>query len=233
MTTIEKLLILQERDRRIRDLARDTEQIPARKKLSEATLQQYKATAEASQSLLKHNATAIKAVELEVETQRQRIGKLRVQQNTVRTNDEYRAIEKEIAMVEKIIRTEEDKALALMEEAEGLRTNLAMQEQRVKEEQKTVDSDSHALEQRLAGIRDEIARLQTERAAMEKEIDADWLNRYTRIFKHLGDFALVPVEGGSCGGCHMKIPPHLIQDAKRSGTMTTCSYCGRLLYWRS
>ncbi len=233
MTTIEKLLVLQERDRRIRDLTRDTEQIPARKKLSEATLQQYRATVEASQNLLKHNATAIKSIELEIETQRQRIGKLRVQQNTVRTNDEYRAIEKEIAGVEKLIRDEEDKAITLMEETEGLRANLAMQEQRLKEEQKTVDADSQALEQRLAAIRDEIARLQVERSALEKEIDEDWLNRYTRIFRHLGDYALVPVESGSCGGCHMKIPPHLIQDAKRSGTMTTCSYCGRLLYWRS
>lgn len=233
MTTIEKLLVLQDRDRRIKQLTRDTEEIPARKKLSEATLEQHKTALGSAQESLKHNSAAIKNVELEIETQRQRILKLRTQQNTVRTNEEYRAIEKEVAGVEKIIRDEEDKEIVLMEETEGLRANVALMEQRLKQEQKSVDADSQALEQRLSAIRSEIEQLQAERAALAKEIDPEWMSRYERIFKHTGDFALVPVESGSCGGCHMKIPPQLVQDAKRSELMTACSFCGRLLYWRT
>jgi predicted nucleic acid-binding Zn-ribbon protein len=52
------------------------------------------------------------------------------------------------------------------------------------------------------------------------------------VFKHTGDFGLVPVDSGSCGGCHMKLPPQLVQDAKRGTAMISCSYCGRILYWR-
>ena len=37
MTTIDKLLVVQDRDRRIRQLSRESEDIPARRKLSEAT----------------------------------------------------------------------------------------------------------------------------------------------------------------------------------------------------
>lgn len=232
MTTIEKLLVLQERDRRIKDLTRDTHQIPARKKLSEAALIEHKTALDDAQEALKRTSAAIKGVELEIETQRQRIGKLRTQQNTVRTNDDYRALEREIATVEKTIRDEEDKEIALMEEAEGLRANIALLDKRHSEEQKSVEADTQALDQRLGAIKEEISRLKAERMELAKAIDPEWLSRYERIFKHMGDFALVPVESGSCGGCHMKIAPQLIQDAKRSDHMTTCSFCGRLLYWR-
>ena len=233
LTTIEKLLVLQDRDRRIKQALKDTEDIPARKKLNESTLNEHKAALQAAQDQLKNNSVAIKGVELEIETQRQRIGKLRVQQNTVRSNDEYRAIEREIAGVEKQIRDEEDKEIVLMEEAEGLRANAALMEQRLKQEEKVVQADAQGLDQRLSGIREDIDRLKAERATLAQDIDVDWLARYDRIFKHTGDFALVPVEFGSCGGCHMKLPPQLTQDAKRNETMTTCSFCGRLLYWRA
>lgn len=233
MTTIEKLLVLQDRDRRIKDLTRDTEQIPARKKLSAAALVEHKKALDEAQESLKRNSATIKGVELEIEAQRQRIGKLRTQQNTVRTNDDYRALEREIAMVEKLIRDEEDKQLALMEENEGLRANIALLDKRYKDEQNSVETDTQALDQRLASIKEEISRLKTERTALAKDIDPEWVSRYERVFKHLGDFGLVPVESGSCGGCHMKIAPQLIQDAKRSDHMTSCSFCGRLLYWRT
>lgn len=232
MTTIEKLLVLQDRDRRIKQLKRDIDEIPARKKLKESTLSEHKAALEAAQESLKKNAAAIKAVELEIESQRQRIIKIRTQQNAVRTNEEYRAFEREIAAAEKAIRDEEDKEIVLMEETEGLRANVALMEQKLKAEQKVVDADAQALDQRLAVIREEANRLSSERAELAKDIDPDWLRRYERVFKHTGDFAVVPLEKGSCGGCHMQLPPQLVQDAKRNETMTACSYCGRLLYWR-
>lgn len=232
MTTIEKLLVLQDRDRRIKQLKREIEEIPARKKLHESSLNEHKSALAAAQESLKKNAAAIKAVELEIDAQRERIMKLRTQQNTVRTNDEYRSIEREIAAAEKAIRDEEDKEILLMEETEGLRANVALMEQKLKAEQKVVDADAQALEQRLVAIREEATRLASERALLAQDIDPTWLNRYERVFKHTGDFAVVPLEKGSCGGCHMQLPPQLVQDAKRNETMTACSYCGRLLYWR-
>lgn len=233
MTTIEKLLVLQDRDRKIKQLLRDSEEIPARKKLSETRLNEHKSALHASQEELKKNSAAIKSVELEIETHRERILKLRTQQNSVRTNEEYRAIEREVAGVEKGIRDEEDKEIVLMEETEGLRTNVALMEQRLKQEEQGVKVDADALDQRLATMSADLQKLQAERAGLVQDIDADWLSRYERIFKHTGDYALVPVESGSCGGCHMKLPPQLIQDAKRNATMACCSFCGRILYWRT
>lgn len=233
MTTIEKLLVLQDRDRKIKQLTKESDDIPARRKLSETRLQEHKAALQAAHDDLKKNAAAIKGVELEIETLRQRILKLREQQVQIKTNEEYRAIEREVAGVEKQIRDFEDREMTLMEETEGLRANAGRMEQRLKQEDFVVQSDRDALEERLKGIQAEILRLKGERDGLCKDVDADWLARYERVFRHTGDFALVPIESASCGGCHMKLPPQVTQDVKKNLSLISCTFCGRILYWRS
>ena len=232
MSTIEKLLVVQDRDRRIRQLTKESEDIPARRKLSEERLKEHKESLAAAQELLKKNAAAIKGVELDIDTAKQRILKLREQQATIKTNEQYRAINNEVAGVEKQIREFEDREIVLMEETEGLRANVAHMEQRLKQEDAVVSSDRGQLEDRLKAIQQEIDRLKGERGSLIQDVDVDWLSRYERTFKHHPDFAIVPVEQAACGGCHMKLPPQVVQNVKRNQAMVCCSFCGRILYWR-
>ena len=232
LSTIEKLLVVQDRDRRIRQLTKESEDIPARRKLSEERLKEHKESLAAAQELLKKNAAAIKGVELDIDTAKQRILKLREQQATIKTNEQYRAINNEVAGVEKQIREFEDREIILMEETEGLRANVAHMEQRLKQEDAVVSSDRGQLDDRLKAIQQEIDRLTEERVSLIKDVDADWLGRYERTFKHHPDFAMVPVDQAACGGCHMKLPPQVIQNVKRNQSMVCCSFCGRILYWR-
>lgn len=232
LTTIEKLLVVQERDRRIRQLTKESEDIPARRKLSEERLKEHKEALGAAQELLKKNAAAIKGVELDIDTAKQRILKLREQQASIKTNEQYRAMNGEVAGVEKQIRELEDREIILMEETEGLRANVQRMEQRLKQEDDIVSSDRGQLDDRLKAIQQEIDRLKQERAGLVADVDPDWLSRYDRTFKHHPDFAMVPVDQAACGGCHMKLPPQVIQNVKRHQAMVCCSFCGRILYWR-
>ncbi len=233
MTTIEKLLIVQDRDRRIRQLSRESEDIPARRKLSEERLKEHKESLTAAQELLKKNAAAIKGVELEIDTCKQRIQKLREQQVSIKTNEQYRAMNNEVAGVEKQIREFEDREMVLMEETEGLRANVTRMEQRLKQEDEIVNSDRVQLEDRLKALQSEIEKHKQDRVGLIADIDAEWLSRYDRTFKHHPDFALVPVDQAACGGCHMKLPPQVVQNVKRNQAMVCCSFCGRILYWRT
>jgi predicted nucleic acid-binding Zn-ribbon protein len=233
LTTIDKLLIVQDRDRRIRQLSRESEDIPARRKLSEERLKEHKEALQAAQELVKKNAAAIKGVELEIDTAKQRILKLREQQVSIKTNEQYRAMNNEVAGVEKQIREFEDREMVLMEETEGLRANVARMDQRLKQEDVIVQSDRVQLEERLQAIQSEIERHKQERAGLVADVDPEWLSRYDRTFKHHPDFALVPVDQAACGGCHMKLPPQVVQNVKRNQAMVCCSFCGRILYWRA
>jgi uncharacterized protein len=72
--------------------------------------------------------------------------------------------------------------------------------------------------------------LRTRREAAAAGIqNRSWLQAYERIFTRK-DAALVPVEDGVCGGCHMTLPPSVVHQARRRNAAVACVYCGRLLY---
>jgi hypothetical protein len=233
LSMIEKLLVIQDRDRRIRQLSRESEDIPARKKLTDARLDDHRKAVHQAQDELKKNASAAKQIELDIESMKTRILKLRDQQGAVKKNEEYKAIEHEISMLQDNIRKQEDGEIELMEQAETIRARVAQLDQKLKQEEAIVKTDESSLDQRLKNIQSEMDQLKAERGGMITDIDPDWLSRYDRTFKHTGDYAIVAVENGSCGGCHMKLPPQVTQDVKRAQHMICCTFCGRILFWRA
>ncbi len=232
MTTLEKLLVSQDRDRKLRQLLQETRDIPARKLLIESRLKANREAFETAEENVKKNSAATKALELEIETVKDTVKKYRHQQGQIKNNDQYRALEREIREQMGRIRELEEREIKLMEEAEGLKSAVAEREQALKIDEDSVQVDIKALDERMANIEAEVEEARKNREDMTGGIDESWLSRYTRIFNNKGDYALVPVEQtGTCGGCHMKVPPQLVQDAKRGDKMVSCSYCGRLLYW--
>lgn len=230
MTTIEKLLVLQDRDRKLIALTKEANDIPVRKQLIEQRLKNHKDALAKAQDDLKKNAAATKEVELEIETRKSKILKLRDQQGSVKTNQEYRAIENEVAALNLQIKEIEEREIVLMEQAETLRAKIAEADGVLKKEQGGVAEECKVLDARLGNIKGELDSVKAEREKLLPDIESDWLSRYQRILANKGDIAIVQVEGGSCGGCHMKLPPQQVHDAKRATNMVPCSFCGRLLF---
>ncbi len=230
-TNLEKLLVIQDRDRRISRLERETADIPARKKLIETRLEEHRNALHKFEEEIKKKNLALKELEAEVKAAQDKIAKFREQQFQVKSNDDYRALESQIKGVEQDIGKLEDRELSIMEEVEALRGHVALHDQRLKEEEQGVRQETDQLDHRAVGIQKEIDELRADRTGLAADVSADWLQRYERIFKHTGDFAIVKVDGGICGGCHMKLPPQTAHDARKFETMTLCSYCGRMLYF--
>lgn len=233
MTTLEKLLVLQDRDRKLRQLLQETRDIPARKQLIESRLKANRDALHLAQENLKKNLASIKSVELEIESVKDTIKKYRGQQGQIKSNDQYRALEREIREQMGRVRELEEREIVLMEESETLKKVVAEREAALQQDDSAVQGDLKVLDERLANLQGEIEQARKNREGLTDGIDDAWLSRYSRIFNNKGDYALVPVENGTCGGCHMKVPPQLVQDAKRGDAMVSCSYCGRLLYWQA
>jgi hypothetical protein len=231
-TIIERLLIIQDRDRKIGQLMREAEDLPARAREIKSRLDTHRESMKAAHEDVKKNAAATKQVEIEIDSCKQKIMKFREQQLQIKSNDEYRILEREIAVVQKEIRNLEDQELALMEQAESLRKTIAEREKDLKQEEGRANQDEEVLKKRLDNIHAEIRNLKLDRDSLAAGTDPAWLARYNRIFKRTADYALVRVENAACGGCHMKLPPHLVHEAKRGLTMTPCSFCSRILYWQ-
>jgi len=227
---LEALIALQEKDRRLSRLARDLRDVPQRRAHLETLREDRRQTvAKSHDDVLKANA-AIKQVEIEVEDYKTRIARFRQQQFEIKTNDEYRALEKEIREHEGKIREREDREIEFMERAEEARAVLTQCERDQKESERRIEEDLRALDVRARELEAESESVRAARAEAARGIEPAWLERYDRLLKHHGDTALASVENGACGGCHMKLTPQTSNDVRRGEWVVACGFCGRLLY---
>ena len=229
MSVDDKLLILQDTDSRIRQMERELHDIPAKKKEELTRLDGHtKAVAEAKEQL-KGLQVGLKGLEGTADSQRQKIVKFRQQQLELKTNKEFKAMEDEIKVVNKDISGVEDQEIVVMEKIETIKADIAEKEKDLKEEESVVMGDIKALDERAARIAEELATVRASRQEATKGIEAKWLIQYERIFA-AKDKAFVPLEGGICGGCHMRLPPAVVHSTRRRTDIVFCDYCGRMLY---
>lgn len=229
---IEKLLILQDRDRRLLRVRAEVAAVPGQRQSI-----QGKSTAGASEfDAIKKQAQQIesdrKKLELEADALKDRIGKVRAQQNETRSNDQYKAYEHQIETSQREISKLEDQQLELMERAEGAARQLAIATSAyaaLKAETDRQLADLSSREKHLAG---ELATATEARAAAAAAIeDPSVLSRYDRLLKTKGDNLIVGVAGAVCGGCHMKLPTQSVVSAKAQNELVACPSCSRILYF--
>lgn len=229
-TLVEQLLILQERDRKLTKLAREAEDIPKRKKDIDSRLNAQRASLKQANDDLMAKTAALKNVENEIESIRDTIRKYREQQFQIKNNDEYKTLEKEIATAEEKISQLEDKQLMAMDAIDEVKQRVQTIEEGMKVDESRIAEDFTMLDKRAEMIEKELSEKKVEREGLLGDIPADMLRRYERIMKHLQSAAMVPIQNGACGGCHMKLPPQIVNDAKKQDQLTLCSYCGRIVY---
>ncbi|MDD3274808.1 MAG: C4-type zinc ribbon domain-containing protein, partial [Candidatus Omnitrophica bacterium] len=78
----------------------------------------------------------------------------------------------------------------------------------------------------------QLVQLETQRKQIIPEIDPKIFQEYERILSSREGLAIVPVEHNSCGGCHMLVPPQVINLIKMYSHIITCEVCNRILYIR-
>jgi len=227
---IQKLLIVQDRDQRILGLRNDLKRIPMEEAMARDRLSGDKAAVAAATAELQATEIAIKTLELDIETRRDSIAKLKVQQYQTKKNAEFQAMTHEIERYGKEVTELEDRELELMEKAEGQRAVVAAAKEAYAATSAIIGEDLEQLVERKARCEAAIAEQETDRATHCGGIDEALLSQYDRIFKSKGDSAVAPLVGGICGGCHMKVTASTLNKAKGEKEIAQCEQCGRLLY---
>lgn len=231
LETIEKLLILQDRDRNILRIKNELAHI-------EPERQALKLKAAGAQSGLesaKHRQMQIesdrKKLELEVVSKKQQIEKYALQQFQTRKNDEYRALAHEIELCKEAIVKLEDQQLDLMEKAETAQRDAAAAAHAANDAKKLADGQIASLAAREQNLQKELAELQSNREQLLLAVDETARSRYERLLKSKGGNVVVGVQHGVCGGCHMKLPTQIIVSCQAQQELVTCINCGRILYY--
>ncbi|MEY2560547.1 MAG: uncharacterized protein QOG51_962, partial [Verrucomicrobiota bacterium] len=114
---LEQLLVLQDRQQKIRQIQNEIKILPQQRQNLEAQLANSVAALTAVKSKGQHLEMDRKKLELDAGTRRESINRLKTQQYETRKNDEFRAMGNEIERYEKEIQAIEDQELELMDQA--------------------------------------------------------------------------------------------------------------------
>jgi len=228
---IEKLLILQDRDRQILRIKEQLARIEPERNLFQTKAASAQAGLDSAKLKVKQTETDRKKLELEVESKKQQIEKYALQQFQTKKNEEYRALAHEIETCKQNITQLEDQQLELMEQIEGYQKQAAAATREADESRKNAESQLKDLGAREGNLRSELIGLESNRDQLTAAIDERPLRQYERLLRSKGDNVVVGIQHGVCGGCHMKFPVQLVVSCQAAKEMVTCPNCGRILYY--
>jgi uncharacterized protein len=231
LEAIEKLLVLQDRDRKINRVQHELAHISPERESLRSKASSTQAQLDAAKNRVKQIESERKRLEIEVESKKTQIEKYANQQLQTRKNEEYRALAQEIEHCKAEITKIEDKEIELMEQAEAAQKEVLRAMADASEAKKLVESQVSQLDQREQNLKKELAELQQGRAELAAAVDETARARYERLLKNKGDNVIVGIAHGVCGGCHMKLPPQILVSCRSQKELVACSNCGRILYY--
>ncbi len=231
LDTIEKLLILQDRDRRIRRVQGELAHIDPERQMYQARAVSTQTGLEAAKTRVKQIESDRKNLELEVETKKQLIAKYANQQLQTRKNEEYRALSHEIDMCKDEIFKIENQEIELMEQAEATHKEVGHASQSAAEARKLMEDQLAQLAAREQNLEKELLELTTNREELACAVDESSRDRYERLVRNKGENVVVGVQHGVCGGCHMRLPAQIVVTCQAQQELVSCTNCGRILYY--
>ena len=228
---IEKLLVLQDRDRKLLRVTQELAHIGPERESLKAKAASTQTALDAAKLSVKKIESERKQRDLEIEGKKTQIDKYLNQQLQTRKNEEYKALTHEIEMAKEVIFKIEDAEIVLMEQAEVAQKNVVAATAEAAAAKKLVDDQIGLLNQREENLKKEFAELTASREQLASAVDDSTRSRYERLFKSKGENVVVNVEHSACGGCHMKLPTQIVTNCRAQGELVTCPNCGRILYF--
>jgi predicted nucleic acid-binding Zn-ribbon protein len=181
-----------------------------------------KALQDAKMHVKKHEHT-LKAIETKIDD-------LKVKLNLVKKNDEYKALQNQIAHDEASKSKAEEEILQSLEEVETKTAEVARLEVDVKKYAGEVAALQQQIDQQTVDHKSQLRELEAAITHAEVAIPENHRDHYRRIVGRYGADALAACEENSCLGCYTVIPPQMMNDLINGEALTFCLSCGRLLY---
>ena len=226
---LKQLIRLQSIDTSIQELRSRIDKFPGISKALDEKLRSAQSSLNAAKEKVKNNQANRRKLETDITTVEAKISKYREQMLSVKTNEEYRALQHEIEHAQKAVRKVEDDILNLMQEAETSQSEIKAGEARLKEDQQKVSVERGQLEEENKRDLSALDACLKERKEIEACISADLLPRYERVRKHRG-VAVGAARDYVCELCQVRIRPQVFQEIRKNDQIIACDACQCILY---
>ena len=228
---LEHLVRLQEIDNRLNTIKSETARIPQRVEAVRMFLAD--AQNQLAQSHTDWDACnqRKRGKERDLESCEERLSKARNRQSEIKTNKEYQVHLQEIETVKTEKGQIEEELLTLMDQLDVYKRKENELAQTVKTAEQKFESERKQLENQSEALKADREVVEKEREAVIPLVDPKLLKMYQQLKNLHRELAVVPIQHGTCGGCHMNIPPQRVAEVKARQRILTCSQCQRILYW--
>lgn len=229
---MKNLLALQELDLKIETYRARELEIPRQKSKFDIHRKRLAAELTERENVCKRLVLEQREAETEIDQKQGQIKKYDQQLYSIKKNEEYQALLHEIDMMKKQIGLKEERILAVMMELDDAKARLEEDRERIQTEVRIIEQQCTEVDKELAEAVTEREELEKQRQPLLSQVDPGLLARYQRIrlSKKTGP-AVVPLNGEVCTGCHMNVPPQIVNELMAGEKVHACNHCGRLLYY--
>ena len=168
--------------------------------------------------------------ELELATQEDKVKKLQAQLFQVKTNKEYTAMQHEIEGAKADGSLLEEMIIRLLEDMDQVQQQVIRAKAEWQQREVQTQQDVRRIEGEIAQVQQDLQRTEADRQRLAPSLEPGVLATYDRILRSHDGLALVPLMGEACGGCHMVLPPQIINEVAQQTRIVNCETCARLLY---
>ena len=228
---LERLIVLQRLDSTAQDARRKLADMPDRAKAIDATLAAARENVATAKTRLTDSQSVRREHEKTVALHQGRLSKFREQAMSVKTNQEYHAIQKEIAFAQTEMKTAEDAVLVQMIEGDDLAAAVKRAEADLAAAQKKSDADRKALTAETADLESSLEKLATERSAVVQSLTPQVLATFELVARRRNGVAIAEARDGICTICHVRMRPQVFNTVRRNEQIIQCDSCNRILYF--
>jgi predicted nucleic acid-binding Zn-ribbon protein len=204
---------------------------PERQKALDARLEAAREQVAAAKARLADSQSARRNLEKDVAVHQGRLSKFREQAMAVKTNQEYHAIQHEIAFAQTAVKDIEDKILERMMEADDLTAAIKRAETDLAAEQKKIDAEKRALAAEVAALKATLEKVRADRAAIVAALDPKVLGIFDLVSRRRHGVAVAEARDGICTICHVRMRPQVFNTVRRNDEIIQCDSCQRILYF--
>jgi len=231
LPALEVLIQMQSLDSAIDAAKKRLAEIPALEKTGTQQVAVATAALEAAKTAANDSAAARKLVEKDVATIDARLAKFEDHKAAVKTNDEFHALQKEMAVSKEQKDVLEEKVLEFMMQADTLAAGVKTAEGGLAAAKKELDAmkAKHATEK--AALEADVPALVAERTKTSAGLDKPTFAKYERLLKGRRGVAIARMEGELCTACHIAMRPAVAAKVRKNEEILTCDNCQRILYY--
>ncbi len=225
------LLLLHSRDRREKSLTKELANLPGILNDLERKIVVEKESIAIATQELKGMETLNNSLETEIASIGEQVARQKNKQLEVKKNEEYQALENEIASLLTTQSEKEDEQIAVLLQIDDARETARIAEEKISLRVVDLEKQRSELLEREKELKQDIQAIAVEISASRSEVETPMLEVYDRTKKILTNPPYVaPIQDQKCSGCNLRVSNDVISSVLVEQKITQCDQCGRIVY---